>query len=84
MHFLEFTKWFEKEETSETGFSDFGWVSITELEAYDPDNKLLDNYIVMKEFTNPLGSIYQFLIKKSCLEQMKSTTPVTERTEHQE
>lgn len=79
MYFLQFTKWFEKEEDSETGFSDFGWISITELEAYDPENKLLDSYKVAKEFVNPLGSIYWFLVKKCLL-----TQETTQKTEHQE
>lgn len=73
MHFLEYVKWLEKEET---GFSDFGWISISELEAYDPDRVLLDNYTVMLEYVSPLGSIYQFLVKKSC-QMMLTTQPKT-------
>jgi hypothetical protein len=75
MYFLQYVKWFEKEESSTTGFSDMGWISITELDAYDPDNALLDSYEVIEEFTNPLGSIYWFLVKK-CL--------IIPKTEHQE
>jgi len=76
MHFLEYVKWLEKEEASETGFSDFGWISISELEAYDPDDTLLDNYTVMLEYVSPLGSIYWFLLKKSC-QMMQTTQPKT-------
>lgn len=77
MIFLELAKWFEikLDENNEPVYSDMGWISITELEAYDPDNTLLDSYEVMKEFTNPLGSIFWFLVKK-CL--------LTQRTEHQQ
>ena len=63
MHFLKFVKWLEREDASETGFSDFGWISKSELEAYDPEDKLLDNYTVMLEFTSPLGTVYWFLLK---------------------
>jgi hypothetical protein len=72
MHFLEYVKWLEKEDASETGFSDFGWISISELEAYDPDNTLLDNYTVMLEYVSPLGSIYWFLLKKSCQSEIQT------------
>lgn len=74
MHFLEYVKWLEKEETSETGFSDFGWISINELEAYDPDNTLLNDYTVMLEHVSPLGTIYWFLLKKSCQEMPTTQT----------
>jgi hypothetical protein len=70
MHFLEYVKWLEKED-SETGFSDFGWISMAELEAFDPEDKLLDNYTVMLEYTSPLGTVYWFLLKKSCPIQPK-------------
>ena len=76
MYFLNYVKWFEKKDD---GFSDMGWISITELEAYDPDNTLLDSYEVAKEFVNPLGSIYWFLVKKCLL-----TQETTQKTEHQE
>lgn len=59
MHFLEFVKWFEKG-------CDYGWVSISELDEIDPENKLLDEYILLRELVNPIGSIYWFLVKKSC------------------
>jgi hypothetical protein len=71
MHFLEYVKWLEREDGSETGFSDFGWISKSELEAFDPEDKLLDNYTVMFEYTSPLGTVYWFLLKKSCPIQPK-------------
>lgn len=63
MFFLEYVNWLEIKDGE---FGDYGWISVSELEAYDPEGLLQDNYITMREYVNPAGSIFLFLVKKSC------------------